>query len=247
LANDTEVEPNLLEEMIKTVRMDPSIAICGAKELKSDERDTISCIGLMLDIYGFPYAIGHNEKDIGQYDTVKDAITTGTCILIRRQVFEEIEGYDDEYFTFDELDLCWRTKLAGYRILVTPHTTVYHKVGAILSKWQRSRLRYISERNIMRTLLKNYSTVTIVKILPRYLTLLFSEMLFYLAIARVSMALAVVKAVLWNLRHIKGTLRLRRKIQKMRVVSDSLIQKEMIKKSMKVDMFRQWLRGELVI
>lgn len=248
LANDVEVEPNLLEEMMRTIRLEPSIAICGAKEFKFNERNTISCFGLMLDIYGFPYVIGHNKKDNGQYDTIKDAIPTGTCLLIKRHVFEEIGGFDNEYFSLsDEVDLCWRAKLAGYRILVTPYTKLYHKVSATLGKSKRSRLRYMSERNIMRMLLKNYSALTLIKVLPRHFTLLLTEMLFYLAIGKGNMALAIVRAVLWNGRHFNGTLHLRRKIQKIRVVGDNTIQKEMIRKSIKVDIFRKWKNGESVI
>lgn len=248
VANDVEVEPNLLEELIKTITTDSSVAICSAKMLRFYERDTIDYAGFKLDIYGFPYIIGHMEKDNGQYDTVRDTIATGTCLLIKRQVFEEIGGFDDEYFTFsDEMDLCWRAKLAGYRMLINPKAKLYHKAGATLRKSGRHKLRYISERNIMRMLLKNYSTFTLIKVLPRYFVLLLGETLFYLAIGRGSLALAIVKAVLWNIKHLKGTLYLRRNVQKMRVVNDNTIKEEMIKKSVKLDMFRQWLRGEAVI
>lgn len=140
LANDIEAEPNLIEELMKTMQRDPSIAICSSKMLRFYERDTIDYAGFKLDVYGFPYIIGHNEKDKGQYNTVRDTIATGTCLLIKHQV------------------------------------------------------------------------------------------LFYLAIKRGDMALAIVKTVLWNLKHLKGTLSLRWKTQKRRVVGDGAIQKEMIKK-----------------
>lgn len=248
LANDTEAEPNLVEEMMKTITMDPSIAVCSAKMLRFYERDIIDYAGGKIDIYGFPYFIGHDEEDIGQYDTVEDTFTTLTCLLVKRQVFEEIGGLDDKFFiNTDDLDLCWRVRLAGYRIVINPQAKLYHKAGATLGKWKRSRQRYFSERNTMRMLLKNYSTFTLIKVLPRYFVLLMAEMLFYLALRKGSMALAIVKVVLWNIRHIKGTLSLRRKIQKKRVVPDSIIQKEMIKKSLKIELFKRWRRGEHVI
>jgi GT2 family glycosyltransferase len=248
LANDTEVEPNLFEEMMKEITKDPSIAICSAKMLRFFERDKIDYAGIKLDIYGFPYIIGHKEKDDGQYNLVRDTIATGTCLLIKRKVFEKIGGFDDEYFTFsDEVDLCWRAKLVGYRSIINPHAKLYHKAGATLKKTRRSRLRYMSERNIFRMLVKNYSALTLIKVLPQYIVLLLGEVLFYLGIKRGDMALAIVKAVLWNVQHLKGTLFLRRKIQKMRVVGDNIIQKEMIKKSVKIDMFGQWRKGEFAI
>lgn len=248
MGNDTEAEPDLVEEMMKVMLVDPSIAACHAKALKFYERDTIDYAGFKLDIYGFPYIIGHNEKDMGQYDTIRDTFTTLTCLLVKRSVFEEIGGFDDEYFTnTDDLDLCWRAKLAGYRTIINPSAKVYHKAGATLKKSGRHRLRYFGERNTMRMLLKNYSALTLIKVLPRYFVLLLSEALFYIAIRRGNMALAIVKAVLWNITHLKGTLYLRRKVQKRRVVSDNIIQTEMTKKSVKIDMFRQWLRGEPII
>lgn len=248
LANDTEVESNLLEEMMKEIKKDPSIAICSAKMLRFDERDKIDYAGIKLDVYGFPYIIGHKEKDEGQYDLVRDTIATGTCLLIKRKVFEEIGGFDDEYFTLsDEVDLCWRVKLAGYRSIINPRAKLYHKAGATLKKTRRDKLRYMSERNIFRMLLKNYSALTLIKILPRYFVLLLGEMLFYLAIRKDSLVISIAKAVLWNVKHLKGTWHLRRKIQKMRVVGDNVIRKEMIKKSVKIDMLGEWRKGELAI
>lgn len=250
LNNDVEVEPNLIEEMMKTIISDSSIASCNAKVLRFYERDVIDCAGLKLDVYGFPYIIGHNEKDSGRYDTVRDTFQIGTCALVKRQVFEKIGGFDDVYFALSEdIDLCWRAKLAGYRIVITPFARLYHKASATIKelRYTRPRIRYLSERNIIRMLLKNYSTWTLVKVLPRYFAMLLAEMLFYLAIRRVGMAWALVKAVWWNITHFRGTLSLRRKVQRMRVVDDNAIQKEMLKKSVKIAIFKQWLRGEPVI
>ena len=245
LANDIEAEPNLIEEMIKIIESDPQIAICSAKMLKFDRRDIIDYAGFQLDLYGFPRIIGHLEKDTGRYDIITDTIPTGTCLLIKRKVFEKVGGFDDDYFTLsDELDLAWRVKLIGYRSVISPHAVLYHKAAVTLRQFKRSQLRFWSERNTIRNLLKNYSTWSLIKVLPRYFVLLIAEMSYYLLIRRTDMFMAIVKAVFWNITHLKTTYTLRRKIQKIRKISDNIIQKDMIKGSIKLGIFGQWLRGD---
>jgi len=254
LGNDMEIDSQLIKEMVKTAESDSSIGIVGCKVLKLDKNnektDIIDTVGADLDIYGFIYPRGHNEIDRQQWNFETDVFFAFGCsLLIKREVFDKIGGYDPKYFTLaDDTDLCWRAKLAGYRVVVNPTAIIYHKLSATLgTAFRRSRLRYFAERNTLRTLLKNYSTWTLVKVLPRYFALLTAEVLFFLVTRRFRLALADIKAVWWNIRNIRDTWSLHRQIQQSRVIADSELQKGMIGISLKVGLFKRWMKGEHVI
>jgi hypothetical protein len=138
--------------------------------------------------------------------------------------------------------------LAGYKVVVNPFAICYHKGSVtVRSVFDRGGIRFLAEKNILRTLLKNYSTSTLVRILPQYIAILSGEMFFYLAIRRIDMSLALVRSVTWNITHVKSASYLRAKTQKIRVVNDDVIQKEMIKKSLKINILREWLTGKFII
>lgn len=254
LGNDMEIDPQLIKEMVKTAESDPSIGIVGCKVLKLDkdneETDVIDTIGAGLDIYGFIDPRGHDEIDRQHLDFETDVFFAFGCsLLIKREVFDKIGGYDPKYFTLaDDTDLCWRAKLAGYRVVVNPAAIIYHKLSATLrTAFSRSRLRYFAERNTLRTLLKNYSTWTLVKVLPRYFALLTAEILFFFVTRRFHLALADIEAIWWNIRNIGDTWSLHRQIQQSRVIADAELQKGMIGKSLKIVLFKRWMKGESVI
>lgn len=245
LANDIKAEPNLIEELMCQITGDNSIAMGSPKMMNFHEPELIDYAGIKMDIFGFPLISGHGEKDGDQYNVVKESVPTGTCLLIRKSIFDKVGGYDDDYFTLsDELDLWWRIRLLGYKCVFVPQTKIYHKAAATLSQFKRSKLRFFSERNTTRNLLKNYSALTLAKTLPQYFVLLVAEILFYLFLRRVDMSVAIIRAVFWNVTHFKTTYTLRRKIQRIRKINDDVIEEGIIKRSIKLDIFRHWLKGD---
>lgn len=254
LANDMEVDPKLIKEMMKMVESDSAIGVCAPKTLKLDVNNNrtkiIDNVGGELDILSFGLPRGQNEVDKAQWDFETAVFFAYGCpSLIKHEIFDKVGGFDSEYFAlYEDVDLCWRVKLNGYEIAVNPSAISYHKVSAtVKSLFDQGSIRFLAEKNILRTLLKNYSTSTLIRILPQYIAILSGELMFYLVIRRTEMALALVKSVIWNITHIKSTLYLRVRIQKMRVVSDNVIQNEMIKKSLKITILSQWLRGRVII
>lgn len=242
LNNDTEVDPKWLGKMVETARSDSSIGIVGCKMLYMDRKNVIDAVGFLCDIYGFPYARGLGEVDRHQYDYVASVFSAvGAAMLVKREVLEKIGVFDSKYFMLiDELDLCWRAHLAGFRVVVNPFAVVYHKSKATFKKShiKRSNIRFLSERNTLRTIIKNYGKLTLVKTLPRYFALLFTEFLLFILV-RKDLALADIKAVLWNIQNFKETWRLHENIQQIRVVDDNAIRRKMIQKSVKILLFKK--------
>jgi GT2 family glycosyltransferase len=236
--------------MVKTALSDSSIGIVTCKLLDLDNKNVIDAVGgFMIDIFGFPFAIGHGEIDNHQYDRVRDVFAFG-ILLVKTSMLKKTGGFDEAYFTYvEDIDFCWRAQLAGYKVIANPSSIIYHKSGGgTISKGKqatnlsfRSRVRYLTERNTFRTLLKNYSYITLAKVLPRYFGLLFGELAMFLVMRKIKLFLSDVKAILWNVRYFKDTYRLRVRVQSIRVVDDSVIQRRMMRGSRKIALLEKEL------
>jgi hypothetical protein len=96
------------------------------------------------------------EEDLGQYDTVIPVVwATGAALMIRSRMYWEAGGLDARFFAHqEEIDLCWRLRARGYKIVCVPQSVVYHVGGASLPK-QNSRKTFLNFRNNMILLYKN--------------------------------------------------------------------------------------------
>ena len=243
VSNDMEFDSNILCHLVSRCETDKSIGICTVKMLKIKNDKCIKeidSVGANLDIFGFPASRGINEKDCGQCDESTDIFFSfGGALLIRKDLLSVIGGYDPDYLTLaDDIDLCWRVHLAGFRVVVEPKAFLYHRVSATLGKTHnRAQKRYLSERNTLRTLLKNYSLGYLFFILPVYLFILFLEIGFFVFLGKFEIAKSGFKSLGWNISHFKDTLARRRKVQAFRKVKDSQIVSLMLKRSEKIRLF----------
>ena len=116
--------------------------------------------GGYMDIYGYPYCRGRLlhvvEKDEGQYDTPADILwATGACLFIRTTIYKEVGGLDAGFFAHqEEIDMCWRLRSRGYRLVCTPQSVVYHVGGATLQV-ESPRKTFLNFRNNLLMLYKN--------------------------------------------------------------------------------------------
>ena len=116
--------------------------------------------GGYIDFLGYPFCRGrvfaHTERDEGQYDCGAEIFwATGAAFFVRADAFHALHGFEPEYFAHaEEIDLCWRMKRAGYKILVEPAATVYHVGGGTLA-YDTPRKAYLNFRNTLVTSFKN--------------------------------------------------------------------------------------------
>ena len=96
--------------------------------------------GGFLDKYGYPFCRGRIfetvEQDNGQYDYQQDILwATGAALMIRSKDYWEAGGLDARFFAHnEEIDLCWRLRIRGRRIVCVPESQVYHVGGGTLPK-----------------------------------------------------------------------------------------------------------------
>jgi len=163
LNSDVEVSDNWLLPIIRLMDKDKDIAACQPKLLDFNNRKKFEYAGAsggFLDNLGYPFCRGRIfnflEEDAGQYnDTAEVFWATGACLFVRSDIFWEVGGFDSDFFAHqEEIDLCWRLRNKGYKIMVEPKSEVYHVGGGTLNA-SSSFKTYLNFRNNLCMLFKN--------------------------------------------------------------------------------------------
>ncbi len=163
LNNDVRVDEHWLDGLNSVFEMDEDIAVSQPKLLSYKEPDHFEYAGAaggFIDKLGYPFCRGRImdtvEKDEGQYDSqIEIAWASGAALAIRKEVFEKLGGFDEDFqFHMEEIDLCWRTLNAGYKIIYTPESKVYHLGGGSLPMGSARKV-YFNFRNNLFMLWKN--------------------------------------------------------------------------------------------
>jgi GT2 family glycosyltransferase len=245
LNNDTAVAPNWLEELLRAADSDPQIGIATGN-LRSFERPGQEIDALCdMTLFGLARARPPHPESTPPVQDVFFA--PGFCLLIRRDLFDVLGGFDEAYFMIlEDLDLCLRAVLRGWRIVRAERAVVYHKFGGSLPGsspvgdcprmpyFTSPRRRYLAERNAQRTLLKTYRWTTLLALAPRYIALWLAECGYFALRGRFDFVRAHLAAVGWNIAHLRDTLRRRAEVQRTRIVSDRALQRLMVRGSLKL-------------
>ena len=165
LNSDVEVTANWLEPLIAMMDSDKSIAACQPKILSYQNKNQFEYAGAaggFIDKYGFPFCRGRMfntfENDDRQYNDVKEIFwATGACMMVRASAFNEAGKLDEDFFAhMEEIDLCWRMKNLGNKIMYCPDSTVFHVGGGTLNKINPQKT-FLNFRNNLILLCKNHA------------------------------------------------------------------------------------------
>lgn len=179
LNSDVEVTPNWMRPIIEMMELDPKIGAAQPKILDYHNKTTFEHAGAAggwMDNWGLPFCRGriltNCETDNGQYDAPQEIFwATGAAMFIKGELYHELGGLDAGYFAhMEEIDLCWRAKRAGYKVMACPESTVYHVGGGTL-QYQSPRKTYLNHRNSLTTLLKNEPLGKLLWLIPLRLIL----------------------------------------------------------------------------
>lgn len=173
LNTDVEVSKDWTKDVLRLMESDESIAVCQPKLLSHLEKEKFEYAGAaggFIDYLGYPFCAGRIfdsiEKDNNQYEQIKEIFwASGAAFFIRGELYHKFNGLDEKYFAhFEEIDLCWRLKNAGYKIYYNPNSTVYHLGGGTLNKTSPFKT-YLNFRNSLLTLYKNLPSNKLTSIL----------------------------------------------------------------------------------
>lgn len=163
LNSDVETPPGWLDALSGAMKADPKIGACQPKILAYTDKKKFEYAGAaggFLDRNGYPYCRGRLfsavETDHGQYDDPINIFwATGAALMVRTDLYLKVGGLDEDFFAhMEEIDLCWRIHLAGYRVMVIPQSRVYHLGGGSLPA-SNPRKTYLNFRNNLLLLHKN--------------------------------------------------------------------------------------------
>ncbi|MGE5519715.1 MAG: glycosyltransferase family 2 protein [Candidatus Dadabacteria bacterium] len=165
LNSDVQVTPGWLDKIIELLESNPLNAACQPKILSYKNPHLFEYAGAgggWLDEFGYPFARGRIfdicEEDHAQYDHTEEVFwATGAAMVIRSNVFHELLGFDEYFFAHqEEIDLCWRMHLAGYKVFCCTDSVVYHVGGGTLPRGN-SRKTLLNFRNNQIMMAKNMS------------------------------------------------------------------------------------------
>ncbi len=185
---DTTVEPDWLEKLLAPF-CDPTVGLVTPKILLMEQPEQINTCGNVVHISGIAQCrgINHPRGDFGKLEEV-DAVS-GAAFAMRRQLFEELGGFDKDFFLYvEETDLSLRARIAGWKCIYQPDSIVYHDYHLKFGP----RKIFQQERNRYLTILKNYSWCTILALLPVFL---------------------LAEVMTWGFSLITGTVSIRNKIE----------------------------------
>ncbi|MBI5076840.1 glycosyltransferase family 2 protein [Candidatus Falkowbacteria bacterium] len=220
---DTRFDKDWLSELVKASKAD-DIGIVQSKILlypKTDEEKRhplINTIGNKMHFLGFGFTDGYRQKDHEMNESIIEikGYASGCSLLVKKEVLDKIGIYDEEYYMYhDDIELCWRTKLAGYTIVLAPKSVVYHRY-----EFSRSvRMLYFMERNRFLAIFSYYKLATIMLILPALIIFEFGMLFFSIIHANLFLRLKIyyyfLKPATW-----RNILRVRKEVAKVRVTSD---------------------------
>ncbi len=164
LNSDVEVTPGWIDAVIKLMDTDKNIAACQPKIRSFYDKKLFEYAGAaggFIDKFGYPFCRGRIldtlEEDSGQYDDVKEVFwATGACLFVRAELYHKVRGFDEDFFAhMEEIDLCWRLKNLGYKIMYCPDSMVFHVGGGTLNKTSPKKT-YLNFRNNLILLCKNH-------------------------------------------------------------------------------------------
>ena len=131
--DDCAPAANALSELLRAIEERPSVAMAGPKLRGWHDRNHLLEIGVSIAGNGARWTgLEFREQDQGQHDNISEVMSVSTAgALIRRDVFEELGGFDPELTLFrDDVDLGWRMHTAGHSVIAVPSAIAFHAEAA---------------------------------------------------------------------------------------------------------------------
>jgi GT2 family glycosyltransferase len=235
LHDDTALDPDAVTRLVEAAVGIPGVervGVVGAKVVDWDDPRLLRDVGRSADRFGHPYApLQPGEIDQGQFDRVLEVLSvSSSAMLVGRDAWRAVGLFDERLdAAHQELDFCWRARLAGFRVLMTPLARVRHRnvsAAADASDGRRGP-RYEEDRAALAAMLKNYAVSSLLGLLPLWLALGTVRLVFLSLARRFEEAYDLMAAWGWNVAHLPGTLARRRRIQRARRIKDRSLRRFM--------------------
>ena len=157
LNNDTEVEPQWLEELYKASEKDKRTGMAASKILLDRQTGEIDSAGMLIYPDGIGRQRGRGEIDNGQFDREEETLyPSGCAALYKKEMLDEIGLFDEDFFAYcEDTDLGLRGVRAGWKAVLAPKAVVYHKYSGVAGKYSVFKALQV-ERNRIWVAVKNF-------------------------------------------------------------------------------------------
>ena len=236
LHDDTALDPDAVAHLVEaaTEMGLEDVGVVGPKVVDWEEPRLLRDVGRSADRFGHAYTpLQPGEIDQGQFDRVIEVLCVPTCaMLISRETWQRTGLFDERLdVRHEDLDFCWRARLAGFRVLMTPLARARHRgasaAGERSDGRDRRSDRYYEDRAAITAMLKNYGLGTLVWVLPLDFALTLVRLVYLVFTRRLDAAFDLLAARAWNLVHLPGTLSRRVRAQSVRRVPDRQLRRFM--------------------
>ena len=180
LNNDMRVEPSWLSELVKPMMEAPDVIAVGSRILSWDGK-RIDFAGSEHNFYGHGWQAGYGDERVEDYAGDREILAPcGGAMLIDRQVFMNVGGFDEDFFAyFEDSDLGWRLWVMGYRAMLAGRSVTYHVHHGYWGQVGNERKLILYERNALYSLIKNYDDENLKRVLPVALLLMLERSYLY--------------------------------------------------------------------
>ncbi len=123
---DTVALPGAVAALARALE-DPSVGVVQARLRLLDEPELLNSSGNVIHVSGLAWPGGYRDRADDLAAPREIAYASGAACAVRADVFKELGGFTEELFLYQEdLELCWRARLRGLRVVVVPDADVLH-------------------------------------------------------------------------------------------------------------------------
>lgn len=206
LNNDTVVEENFLEPLVKKFQSNPKIGAISPKIRYFYKKDTFQYAGY-TEINHWTIrnkTIGENERDIGQYDEDREtAYTHGAAMMIPIDVIKKVGMMSYEFFLYyEESDWCLRIRNHGFKIFFVHNSIIYHKVSVTTGKNSALKTHYLTRNRLVFMRRNIHGFTFLIALLYQLFIAIGKNGILYLLKGDAKLASAYWSGILWNVKNI---------------------------------------------
>ncbi|AYF98349.1 glycosyltransferase [Protaetiibacter intestinalis] len=172
LNNDARPDENWIGAAMEAFDRSPRVGAVASRVLDWDGK-LVDFVDAALTWYGMGYKPLTGDRPPSRGDQAHPVLFgTGAAMFVRREVYEELGGFDERYFMFfEDVDFGWRLNLAGWRFSYEPASLAFHRHHASMKDFGSYREQYLLERNALFTLYKNLESEALNRVLPAAMAL----------------------------------------------------------------------------
>jgi GT2 family glycosyltransferase len=236
LNDDTSLHADFLKALHASLSKDPNSIF---QSLIFHEYAHRVMRGNPCDIYGAAGLGFYGNCGNGEF------YASGASLAISKNVFDRLGEFDEKLFLYyEDVDLCWRARLMGYGVSVVESAVCHHAGGASSGGIPHATKFYLTQRNRIRVMIKNYSTRKMLIRLPIACSLIITGGMFLgIKARRAQYFVSIFKGFAWNLFSLQSALIERHRTQVKRVQDEEEIEKAMSTYSMDICVLKRHVTG----